>query len=48
MPGTDGRKRQVLYDTDIVISGTAVTLDLPVSTVNQDHFSRIPNLKIMD
>lgn len=48
MPGKNGHKKQVLYDTNMVIVGTAVTLGLPISTLNRSHFSRIPDLKILD
>jgi len=42
------RSNELIELNDLFIGGTAVTLGLPVSTINRSHFSRIPKLKILD
>ncbi len=42
------RSNELIELNDLFIGGTAVTLGLPIATLNRDHFSRIPKLKILD
>jgi tRNA(fMet)-specific endonuclease VapC len=37
---------KLIEDLDLVIAATARTLDLTLVTNNQDHFSRIPGLRL--
>ena len=42
------RSNELIELNDLFIGGTAVTLGLPISTLNRSHFARIPKLKILD
>jgi len=42
------RSNELIELNDLFIGGTAVTLGLPIATLNRSHFSRIPKLKILD
>ncbi|MDZ7333328.1 MAG: type II toxin-antitoxin system VapC family toxin [candidate division KSB1 bacterium] len=42
------RSNELIELNDLFIGGTALTLGLPISTLNRSHFSRIPDLKILD
>jgi predicted nucleic acid-binding protein len=38
---------ELIGDFDILIAATAVTADLALVTTNHDHFSRLPELKLV-
>jgi predicted nucleic acid-binding protein len=38
---------QMIEIADILIGGTAIAFDLPLATLNKNHFTRIANLKII-
>jgi tRNA(fMet)-specific endonuclease VapC len=42
------RTGQIIGDADILIASTALILNIPVITNNENHFKRIPNLQIIN
>jgi predicted nucleic acid-binding protein len=42
------QKRSQIDIADLFIAATALTHNLPFSTLNRKHFDRIPNLKIIE
>lgn len=41
-------KNQLIEIRDILIAATALTFDLPLMTLNRDHFNRIERLRVHD
>lgn len=41
-------KNQIIEFRDIFIAATAIANDLPVSTLNIEHFKRVNDLKILE
>jgi len=45
----DLKQRNALIEfRDILISSSAITLDIPLATLNQKHFERIEDLKLLE
>ncbi len=42
------RKRKQIAIADLFIAATAISNDLPLSTLNKKHFERIDNLKLVE
>lgn len=42
------RKRKQIGIADLFIAATALTHNLPIATINKDHFDRIDGLEIID
>lgn len=40
------RKNRIIESRDLFIAGTAITLDIPVATINLKHFQYIPNIRL--
>ena len=41
------QQNQIIEVSDIIIAATALQAELPIMTLNLDHFQRIPNLTIV-